>query len=353
MLAFLDRLASCIGKTPREPSAVNKRMLGGIVLATCLGVACRELPTTSVVVRTAHVATVPAAARGALSLPNARLSVKFAVIVDSGRGTPEQHAVADQMVRYRDTFNYNFVLMLGDNIYEGPASPEDYRVKFESPYRTLLQNNVRFFAVLGNHDDPRQVDYVPFNMQGERYYTFVPPEDPLTRLSARVEFFALDSTNLDTTQLRWLDERLGRSRASWKIVFLHHPLYTSGRYRNTSRAHRLALDPVLKKRGVNVVFSGHEHIYQRSELQDGIQYVVSGGAGSLREGDGDAAPFIARSYSSDYHFVLIEIDGDALHFQAITRGGETIDAGVLRQDAPDEARTEPNGAIQRGTPVPP
>jgi hypothetical protein len=86
------------------------------------------------------------------------------------------------------------------------------------------------------------------------------------------------------------------------------------------------------------VFSGHEHIYQRSELQNGIQYFVSGAAGSLRLGDGVAAPYIARSYDNDYHFMLIEIDGDDLHFQAISRTGETIDAGTLYQDG-EEARS--------------
>jgi len=152
-------------------------------------------------------------------------------------------------------------------------------------------------------------------------------------LTTWVEFFALDSTNLDAVQIRWLAERLEASRARWKIVFLHHPLYTSGRYRNTSRAHRLALEPVLRRGGVSAVFSGHEHIYQRADLQNGIQYFISGGAGSLRRGDGVPAPYVARSYSQDYHFMLVEIDDDALHFQAIARSGETIDAGILYQDA--------------------
>ena len=306
----------------------------------------RERPTPLVRVRSA-------AKSGQLALPNALTSVKFAVIGDSGRGTPEQHAVAAQMVRFRDTFKYNFVLMLGDNIYEGPATPEDYRRKFEEPYRELLDDGVRFFAVLGNHDDPRQVSYTPFNMHGERYYSFAPPEDPLTRIATRVEYFGLDSTNMDRGQLVWLDERLGLSRAEWKIVFLHHPLYTSGRYRNASRAHRWAVEPILTRHGVNVVLSGHEHIYQRSELQNGVLYFVSGGAGSLRPGDGVPAPFVARSYDDDYHFMLMEIEDDAMHFQVISRAGDTIDAGTMyrdTEDAEDDARRK--RATPQDTPVP-
>ena len=89
---------------------------------------------------------------------------------------------------------------------------------------------------------------------------------------------------------------------------------------------------------MDVAFSGHEHIYQRSELQGGIQCFVSGGAGSLRPGDGTPASYVARNYDSDYHFMLIEIDSDELHFQAISRAGRTIDAGTLYQDRRDAAR---------------
>jgi 3',5'-cyclic AMP phosphodiesterase CpdA len=274
-----------------------------------------------------------------LTLPGKRTSVKFAVIGDSGRGTPEQFAVAAQMARYREAFPYPFVIMLGDNIYEGPATADDYRRKFEEPYRALLDHGVRFYAVLGNHDDPRQVTYEPFNMHGERYYSFAPPEDVITRVVTPVEFFALDSTNLDAGQLEWLDGRLAASRARWKIVYMHHPLYTSGRYRSTARIHRWRLEPILIKHGVDAFFSGHEHIYQRSALESGVQYFISGGAGSLRAGDGAPASYIARSFDRDYHFMLVEIDDDALYFQAISRAGRTIDAGVLRQHG-DRATTD-------------
>ena len=257
--------------------------------------------------------------------------MKFAVIGDSGRGTPEQFAVAAQMAQYRDAFPYAFVIMLGDNIYEGPATADDYRRKFEEPYRTLLDKGVRFYASLGNHDDPRQVFYEPFNMHGERYYSFAPPEDLPTRLATHVEFFVLDSTNLDGTQLEWLDHRLTASKADWKVVYMHHPLYTSGRYRNTARILRWMLEPILTKHHVDAFFSGHEHIYQRSELENGVQHFVSGGAGSLRAGDGAPASYIARTFNQDFHFMLVEIDDDTLSFQAISREGRTIDAGTLFQ----------------------
>jgi hypothetical protein len=272
---------------------------------------------------------VEALGPGTLLLPNRPGSVKFAVIGDSGRGSTPQRQVARQMARYHTRFAFRFTIMLGDNLYEGAATAKDYRRKFEEPYRELLDRGVRFYAALGNHDDPRQVYYERFNMKGRRYYAFAPPGNVPGLGRMPVEFFALDSTYLDRRQLKWLDERLGASAARWKICFLHHPVYTSGRYRMAALVQRASLESLFVEHGVAVVFSGHEHIYQRSTLQNGILYFVSGGAGSLRRGDGAAASYIARTFSNDYHFMLAEIAGDDLHFQAVARDGRTIDAGTL------------------------
>ncbi len=273
-----------------------------------------------------------------LTLPNEDRSIKFAVIGDSGRGWQPQHDVAAQMVAYRQRFDYAFVLMAGDNIYEGPATPEDYRVKFEEPYKLLLNAGVKFYAVLGNHDDPQQVHYAPFNMDGNRYYTFTPPVDPITRWDTRVRFFALDSTALDGAQMEWFERESTQSRAEWKIALQHHPLYTPGRYTLAARGHRFALESSFVNGGIDIVFSGHEHLYSRSELQKGVLYFISGAAGSLRAGDSSTSRLIAKSYDADFHFMLIEIADDGFFFQAINRKGETIDAGSLR--APTEDTTD-------------
>jgi len=320
------------------------------LLIALIAVGCRDAPPSdrSPAVR----ALAPdAIGHGTLALPNRATSVKFAVIGDSGRGTPPQHEIAAQMLAFHKTFAYPFVLMVGDNIYEGPATRDDYYKKFEEPYRELLGEGVKFYAVLGNHDDPRQVEYQPFNMKGNRYYSFSPPEDLLAKIATRVEFFGLDSTNLDRAQLRWLDDRLTASRAAWKICFFHHPLYTSGRYRIAARAFRLRLESLLIRQGVDAVFSGHEHIYQRSTLMGGVQYFVTGGAGSLRPTDGVPAPFVARTFASDYHFMLIEIEGRQLHFQAISRSGQTIDAGTLFKDEGDAVEGEEPPVTRQDMPV--
>jgi hypothetical protein len=318
------------------------------VLAVLLGTACGR-QTAADPAPTLRQTGLDGVAPDTLLLPNVPGSVKFAVIGDSGRGNTPQRQVADRMALYRHKFAFPFAIMLGDNLYEGVASPQDYRLKFEEPYKALLDAGVDFYAALGNHDDPRQKDYEPFHMKGRRYYSFQPPGNLLAAITTPVEFFALDSTNLDRSQLGWLDKHLAASTAAWKICFLHHPLYTSGRYRMAALVQRSALESLFVTHGVNAVFSGHEHIYQRSTLLGGVQYFVSGGAGSLRPGDGVLTSYIARTFSGDYHFMLVEIEGDHLHFQAISRTGRTIDAGTLSRGGrrPPASRLTALGMVGR------
>ena len=268
-------------------------------------------------------------AAGALALPVRDGSVRFAVIGDAGRGDRWQQEVADQMVAWRARFPFTFVLMLGDNIY-GTGSANDYRTKFEQPYRALLEAGVEFRAAIGNHDDPAQINYRNFNMNGRRYYTFRESERRLAGLAgAGVRFFALDSRSLDPAQLDWLRRELEASGTAWKICFFHHPIYTSGRYRAGARSLRLALEPILVSGDVDVVLAGHEHLYERVQPQRGISYFTSGAAGSLRRGDLRPSTIMARGFDQDYHFMLMEVTGNELYFQAVSRTGETVDAGVI------------------------
>jgi hypothetical protein len=268
-------------------------------------------------------------APGALVLPVNQGSIRFAVIGDSGRGDRWQQEVADQMVAWRARFPFTFVLMLGDNIY-GTSTPHDYELKFQRPYKALLDAGVVFRAAIGNHDDPAEIHYEPFNMQGRRYYTFRENERRLSGLmGAGARFFVLDSRSFDPGQLDWLRRQLAESGTAWKICYFHHPLYTSGRYRAGARALRLTLEPILVDGDVDVVLAGHEHLYERLLPQHGISYFISGGAGSLRKGDLSPSTVHARGFDQDYHFMLMEVTGNQLYFQAISRTGATVDAGVI------------------------
>ena len=145
---------------------------------------------------------VPAGPR--LRLPNKPGSVKFAAIGDAGRGDQWQYDVSAQMQIFRKLFPFDFVVMLGDNVYDG-GTPSDYLLKFQRPYQPLLDEHVTFHAVIGNHDDPNQPSYAPFNMGGQRYYTFKP--------HSGIRFFALDSGAMDKPQLEWIEKELAGSES--------------------------------------------------------------------------------------------------------------------------------------------
>jgi 3',5'-cyclic AMP phosphodiesterase CpdA len=254
------------------------------------------------------------------ALPNAKDSVKFAIIGDSGTGSSAQYDVAKQLIAVRSRFPYEFVLMMGDNLYSG-SGEKDYRKKFEEPYQPLLDAGLKFYAALGNHDNANEKMYRPFNMNGERFYTFKPKPG--------VRVFALDSNYMDKSQLDWLSKELAASGSDWKIVFFHHPLYSSGETHGSDDELRAQLEPLFLKHGVDAVFAGHEHFYERLKPQKGIYYFISGGAGKLRKGDVSKTNLTAKAYDTGYHFMLVELGKGALNFQAINQEGKVIDSGLL------------------------
>ena len=275
------------------------------------------------------LAIVPFAGAQDLKLPN-KGEVRFAVIGDMGTASREQREVGQQMALFHQKFPFTFVITVGDNIL-GADSAADFKAKFEGPYAELLSAGVKFYATLGNHDNPEQRNYGLFNMTGQRYYTFRASKGGLGKIvSGGVRFFALDSNYLDAPQLAWLEKELSSSGSDWKIAFFHHPLYSSGKTHGSSLDLRKTLEPLFVRYGVNVVFSGHDHIYERVKPQQGITYFVSGSAGSLRKGDyGRPQAFSATGFDSDFEFMLVEIDGSKMYFQAISRTGQTIDSGVV------------------------
>ncbi len=275
-----------------------------------------------------------------LTLPRKDGSVRFAVMGDTGTGDREQYEVAKQLVAVHTEFPFDFAIMLGDNII-GSDTPADMRAKFETPYKPLLDAGVVFHAVLGNHDNPNQRFYKLFNMGGERYYTFRAPAGGAAEpTESGVRFFALDTDYLDKPQLDWLEKELSSSSSDWKIAFFHHPLYSSGKTHGSALESRAILEPLFVKYGVGAVFSGHDHVYERIKPQKGgIVYWVSGAGGRLRKGDLRTTDMTAKGFDSDNHFMIVEVSGDDLYFQAISRTGETVDSGVVHR-AKAEATAE-------------
>jgi len=169
-------------------------------------------------------------------------------------------------------------------------------------------------------------------MGGRRYYAYG---------KGNVRFIALDSNYMDPEQLDWLEKEIRDAASPWKIVYFHHPLYSDGQFHGPDIDLRTRIEPLLEKYGVNVVFSGHEHLYERIKPQHGIYYFILGNAGELRYHNLKASSEMASGFDEDRCFMATEVAGDKLYFQTISRTGKIVDSGVLeRQQKPPELKSQ-------------
>jgi predicted phosphodiesterase len=287
-------------------------------LAVALSIGCNANSGVSAASTPATVDETP------ITLPNVQGSLKFVVLGDFGTGGRSQYDLAATMTRFHDKFTFDTVITVGDNLY-GSQRPKDYATKFETPYKPLLDAGVKFYASLGNHDSREQRNYALFNMGGKLYYTFKPPNQP-------VRFFMLDSNYPSPEQITWLEQELKNSGSDWKIAAFHHPLYSSGKFHGSSLELRQILEKLFVQNNVSVVFSGHDHFYERIKPQQGIVYFVVGSGGKLRAGNIDRMSGLTdRGFDTDHAFLAVEIDGDKMYFNAITTDGHVVDSGVIER----------------------
>ena len=258
----------------------------------------------------------------ALTLPNRPDSLKFAVLGDFGDGSRAQYQLGQQMKRVHDVFPYELVITVGDNIY-GSERPQDFVRKFETPYKGILDAGVKFYASLGNHDAREQRYYKLFNMEGKTFYSFKAPKQ-------NVRFFALESSYLDRAQIDWIEKELQGSGEDWKIPYFHHPPYSSGGRHGSDADVREVLEPLFLEHNVSVVMTGHDHFYERLKPQNGIAYFVVGSGGKLRRGNlRDNSTLTAKGNDTEQSFLVVEIAGDEMHFNAVSRSGQVFDSGVI------------------------
>lgn len=282
----------------------------------------------------------------------------FLLIGDYGKGGDEQRMLAvrlnQQPVTEFETGPARFVLTTGDNIYgtqfgfgtrNSGNRDSHWGPRFFEPYRIILKS-LPFYPTPGNHDgdeseneDDMDVYLDNFFFPGgepARYYQF--------SYGGYADFFALDSTansGSDATaagpQTAWLEKALSSSRAPWKIVYMHHPLYTAGPNHEPSLDRLPHWAELFRKHGVQAVFAGHEHNFQYTR-RDGIAYFVSGAGGALREGDiaGKLAAAGIEAWSPERHFLAVEMDGEVMKVTPVGHGGpvEPLDASRKRVKIP-------------------
>ncbi len=268
------------------------------------------------------IASSPSPTEIAPSPPNSPLSLRFLALGDNGTGSKSQYDVATAMTRYHQQNPYNTVILAGDNIYTN-GEIEKIGEVFEKPYESLLQQGVKFHACLGNHDirtanGDLQLQYPGFNMLG-RYYTF---------RQESVQFFALDTNGNANwkAQLAWLEKELSRSDAPWKIVFGHHPIYSSGMY-GSNQAFIKNLTPLFQKYSVQLYINGHEHNYERTNPINGTTYLICGIGGAETRPVGRSA--WTASADNQWGFAAIELYADRMVVTGIGTDNKVFDRGVI------------------------
>jgi tartrate-resistant acid phosphatase type 5 len=263
--------------------------------------------------------------------------VRFAVIGDYGSGDQDAAAVAELVKGW----NPDLIITTGDNnYYDGEAETIDENIgqfyhEFIFPYKGSYGPGAqvnRFFPSLGNHDwsTRKEIDgqVVPypyldyFELPGnERYYDFV---------SGPVHFFALDSDSREpdgvgssSIQAQWLKDQLAASTAPWKIVYMHHPPYSSGRHGNIDW-----MQWPFDEWGASAVLSGHDHVYERIILAD-FPYFVNGLGGYSRYSFETPVEGSQVRYRENYGAMLVEAGAWTMNFQFINIDGEVIDSYQL------------------------
>ena len=237
--------------------------------------------------------------------------MRFAVIGDFGTGFSEQFGVARRMCRWRRSHPFRQVFTTGDNIYD-TGHPDDFGPKFFRPYSCLLNNDARFHAALGNHDvvtdnGRPELEEPAFGMRGRNYVI----------RKRGVRFVVADSNALDR---EWLRSALrARSGDRWTVVFFHHPVFSPGTHGSTP-GFRPELPRLFRRKGVDLVFNGHDHLYAITKPRNRIRYVVTGGGGAGLYSCHEAW-FSARCIER-HHFVYVVAKPERIVVRAVPASGK-------------------------------
>jgi hypothetical protein len=261
---------------------------------------------------------------------------RFAVIGDFGDGSKESHEVAALVAR----LEADFIITVGDNNYpNGEADTIDENVgqlyhdwigSYKGKYGKGSEEN-RFWPCPGNHDWYSKDGLTPytdyFTLPGnERYYEFR-HED--------IHFFCVDSdthepdgTSPSSIQGQWLETAMRGSDAPVKIVYMHHPPFSSGSHGDNMWMHW----PFLAW-GADMVFGGHDHIYER-QVHDGVPFIVSGIGGYRTYTVRDPTAYSQVAYSKNYGATLVRVFPESMLVETWTIEDGLLDRLRIRPDQP-------------------
>lgn len=314
LLVFLANLSGCGSRPDRFKAtgaangSTGAKEARGLAPAGSAGTACKP---------------VDASDGGTINITG---RVRFAVLGDYGSAGQSEARVAALVKGWTP----DFIITTGDNNYPGGGADtidanigqyfQEYIAHYRGKYGCGAAQN-RFFPSLGNHDwytpDAKPYrDY--FSLPGnERYYDVVVGD---------VHLFAIDSdlaepdgVTHDSVQASWLKARLGSSTATWRVVYMHHPPYSSGSHQSSTY-----MRWPYKEWGAHLVFAGHDHIYERLNV-DGLPYIVNGLGGTSIYAMSTTLPESISLYNANFGAVLIDATANELFSQFFTVEGQLID----------------------------
>ena len=245
--------------------------------------------------------------------------LRFAVLGDLGSGFDEQFRVADRMCSWRDRHPFNLVITTGDNIYNA-GEPENFDEKFFEPYDCLLRDGVRFRAVLGNHDigtdnGRPELEEPAFGMKRRNYV--------VRKNGVRFVMWESNYSNRE-----WLRKHLTEEPGDkWTVVSFHHPVFTPGPHGNTP-GYAPSLPRLFRRKGVDLVVNGHDHLYAYMPPKRRVRYVVTGGGGAgLYDCEN---PAIAEVCIERHHFLYVTVGAHEMNVQAVPDSGKPFHAFVTK-----------------------
>lgn len=247
---------------------------------------------------------------------------------DFGTGSNEQKLVAAAMLEYHRKKPFDFGMTLGDNFYSvGMASPTDQRWKtwWNDLYDPL---GIKLYATLGNHDWGSADSPAAEILYSNQSISWRMPAPYYTYTAGPVQFFALDTNEMSEAQFLWLKDELGKSKAQWKVVYGHHPIFSAGEHSNNAVLIAKLL-PILKDR-VDVYLAGHDHDLQHLKPEGGLHFFISGGGGvRLRPITPGPRSLFAKSA---HGFSVIEADSKELKMTFIGMDSTTLYEYTIRKE---------------------
>ena len=210
-----------------------------------------------------------------------------------------------------------------DNLY-GSERPQDFKKKFEDPYKPLLDAGVKLYASLATTTAREQRYYKLFNMDGSSItHSRRPYAHRAVFSRSRVRTSIRADSHGSRRNCRRRRTPTGRSRTFITAVLV-------GRRHGCGHAAPRVLEPLFVRYNVSVVLTGHDHFYERVKPQKGIVYFVVGAGGQLREGNIDKRSGLTEvGNDQEYSFMAAEINGDEMWFNAVDRKGRVFDSGVI------------------------